>query len=58
MGVPTHISDGQTKNMAMEMLNLSMKGKFVSTFQMERAKNFTPLKNNTKGPNRSTNNNI
>jgi hypothetical protein len=44
--------------MAMETLNLSMKGEFVLTFQMERAQNFTPLKNNTKGPNRSTNNNI
>jgi hypothetical protein len=44
--------------MAMETLNPSMKGEFVSTSQVEGAHNFTPLKNNTKGLNKSTNNNI
>jgi hypothetical protein len=36
----------------------SMKGKFISTFQVEGAQNFNPLKNNIKGLNKSTNNNI
>jgi hypothetical protein len=58
MEVPTHILDGRTKNMAMETLNPSVKGEFVLTSQMEGAQNFTPLKNNTKYPNRYTNNNI
>jgi len=58
MEVPTHISNGRIKNMAMETLNPSMKGEFVLTSQMEGAQNFTPFKNNTKDPNRYTNNNI
>jgi hypothetical protein len=44
--------------MAIEMLNPSMEGELVSTSQVERAWNFTPLTNNTKAPKRSTNNNI
>ncbi len=34
----------------METLNPLVEGKSTSTFQMERAKNFIPLINNTKGP--------
>jgi len=56
--VPTHIPNGRTKDVAMEMLNPSMEGKFVLTFQMEGAQNFTPLTKNIKGLKRSTYNNI
>jgi hypothetical protein len=35
MEVPAHIPDGQTRNVAMETVNLSVEGKFVSTFQVE-----------------------
>jgi len=46
MEVPTHILDGRTKDMAIETINLSMKGEFVSTSQVERAplKTSPPLK--------------
>jgi hypothetical protein len=37
MEIPTHISNGQTEDVAMETLNLSMERKFVSTSQMEGA---------------------
>jgi hypothetical protein len=56
--VPTHIPNGRTKDVAMEMPNLSVEGKFVLTFQMEGVQNFTPLIKNIKGPKRSTYNNI
>ncbi len=61
MEVRTHIPNGRTKDVAMEMLNPLMEGESISTFQVERARNFTPpppFKNNTNGPNKSTNNNI
>ncbi len=57
MEVLTHILDGRTKDVAMEMPNPLVEGKFVSTSQVEGAWNFTPFTNNTKGLNISTNNN-
>jgi hypothetical protein len=56
--VPTHIPNGQTKDVAMEMPNPSMERKFVSMFQMEGVQNFTPFTKNIKGLKRSTYNNI
>jgi hypothetical protein len=35
MEVLAHIPYGQTRNVAMETLNPSMEGEFVSTFQVE-----------------------
>jgi hypothetical protein len=43
MGVPAHILDGLTKDVAMEMPNPSMEGKFVLMSQVKGAQNFTPL---------------
>jgi hypothetical protein len=56
MDVLAHIPNRQKENVAMETLNPSVEGKFVSTFQMEGAQNFTPLTNSIEGPNKSTNN--
>jgi len=42
MEVPTHIPNGRTKDVAMEMLNPLVEGESISTFQMEGARNFTP----------------
>jgi hypothetical protein len=56
MDVLAHIRNRQKENVAMETLNPSVEGKFVSTFQMEGAQNFTPLTNSIEGPNKSTNN--
>jgi hypothetical protein len=58
MEVPAHIPNGQTKDVAMEMSNPLVEGDFVLTSQVEGVRNFTPPTNNTKGPNRFTNNNI
>jgi len=43
MEVPTHILDGWTKGMAIEMLNPLVEGEFASMFQMDGIRIFTPL---------------
>jgi hypothetical protein len=58
MEISTHILDGWTKDVAMEMLNPSMEGESISTSQVEGAWNFTLTTNNTKGPTRSINNEV
>jgi len=58
MEVPAHISNGRTKDAAMETPNPLVDGKFISMFQVEGAQNFTPPTNNIKGFNISINNNI
>jgi hypothetical protein len=60
MEVPTHILNGRIKDVAMEMLNLIFKWK-DNIFRHLKWKGLEispPLTNNTKGPNKSTNNNI
>jgi len=49
---------GEQINMAMEMPNPSMEGKFVSTSQMEGVQNFTHPTNSITGLNKFTNNDI
>jgi len=44
--------------MAIETLNFSMEGEYVSMFQVEGAPICIPFTNNTKGFNRSINNDI
>ncbi len=58
MEVPAHISNGRTKDAAMETPNPLVDGKSISMFQMEGAQNFTPPTNNIEGFNISINNNI
>jgi hypothetical protein len=58
MEVSTHIPNGWTKDVAMETPNPLVEREYVSTFQVGGAWNFTPPTNNTKGPNKSTNNDI
>jgi hypothetical protein len=44
--------------MAIKTLNPLVEGEFASMFQMEGVQNFTPPTNSTKGPNKSTSNNM
>ncbi len=57
MEILAHFLDGQTKDMAIEMLNPSVEREYISMFQMEGAQIFTPLINHIKGPNKFTNKN-
>ncbi len=43
MEVPTHIVDGQTEDMAIEMANPFMEGEVASMFQVEGVQKISPL---------------
>jgi hypothetical protein len=43
MEVPTHIPNGQIEDVAIKTLNPLVEGEYVSMFQMEGVRNFTPL---------------
>jgi hypothetical protein len=58
MEVPAHVLDGWIEDVALEIPNPLVEAEFTSMFQVEGAWNFTPPTNNTKGLNKSTNNNI
>jgi hypothetical protein len=58
MELPAHILNGRKEDVAIKTLNPLMEGESISMFQEEGVRNFTPLTNSTKGPNKCTNNNL